>query len=483
MMALLRELWPPITLAVGVAISLAAATHAVLYKRDPRAAIGWVGVILLFPFAGTGLYLLLGINRIQRRAAHLRRHAHATPALKRTIVRSPHALQTMLPGRTRHLAMLDRIVTTITHSPLLAGNACSPLENGDQAYPAMLAAIAEARTSISLSTYIFGNDAAGLPFVDALAGAARRGVAVRVLIDAVGARYTRPTVRGPLRRAGVTTALFMPTITPWHAPYFNLRNHRKLLVIDGHTGFTGGINIRENNLVQRAQADTVQDVHFMLRGPVVAHLQDAFADDWRFTTGEDLSGPCWFPALDTAGPVIARGICDGPDEDFDRMAKTLLGALACAHRSIRIATPYFLPNPTLISALNTAAMRGVSVDILIPRVNNLRTVGWAMAAQLWQVLEWDCRVWLSPPPFDHTKLLLVDDEWSLIGSANWDPRSLRLNFEFNVECYCPHLAATLRQLFERKRAKAERVRLHDMDSRSLPVRIRDGVARLFTPYL
>lgn len=483
MIELLRSIGTHVAVALLFLFSLAAATHAILYKRDHRSAAGWVGVILLFPFAGTLLYLLLGVNRIQRRAAYLRRQSHLPPGLARAAIASPHALQSFLPERARHLAMLDRIVTTITKTPLLAGNSCTPLINGDNAYPAMLDAIARAETSIALSTYIFGNDAVGLQFVEALAAAVKRGVAVRVLVDAVGARYTRPTIRAPLRRAGVPVAFFMPTITPWRAPYFNLRNHRKLLVIDGHTGFTGGMNIRANNLVSRQQPDAVQDLHFLVRGPVVAHLQNTFAEDWYFTTGEDLSGPRWFPELHPDGPVIARGISDGPDEDFGHMAKTLLGALACAHHSVRIITPYFLPDAALISALNTAAMRGVSVEIIIPRVNNLRTVGWAMAAQLWQVLEWNCQVWQSPPPFDHTKLMLVDDEWSLIGSANWDPRSLRLNFEFNVECYCPHLAAELRHLFATKRAAAERVRLEDVDARPLPVRFRDGVARLFTPYL
>lgn len=479
----LWQIWPHLTVALSTLFSLCAAAHAVLYKRDPRSAVGWVGVILLFPIAGPLLYFLLGINRIQRRAAHLRRKIFSPAALQRAALPSPHALKAFLPSTARHLLALDQIVTTITGTPLLAGNACVPLVNGDQAYPAMLDAISHAQFSISLSTYILGNDDVGRAFVDALAAAVRRGVAVRVLVDAVGARYSHPTIRGPLRRAGIPHAFFIPTLTPWRAPYFNLRNHRKLLIIDGSLGFTGGMNIRANNLVSRGRPDAVQDLHFLIRGPVVAHLQETFAEDWLFSTGEDLSGPLWFPQLSPAGSVIARGIPDGPDEDFGHIARTLHGAVTCAQHSIRILTPYFLPDNALISALNTAALRGVSVDIILPRVNNLRWVGWAMMAHLWQVLEWGCRVWLSPPPFDHSKLLLVDDQWCLFGSANWDPRSLRLNFEFNVEAYCPQLAATLRQLFEAKHTTAQQIRLEDVDARPLPIRLRDGIARLFTPYL
>src|SRR4029434_8434242 len=151
-------------------------------------------------------------------------------------------------------------------------------------------------------------------------------------------------------------------------------------------------------------------------------------DDWRFTTGEALRGDAWFPVIQEAGDILARGLSAGPDEDFDRLRWTLLGALSVARSSVRIATPYFLPEPSLIAALNVAAMRGVQVDILLPSKSNLPFVHSASRALWWQVLEHGCRIWLSPPPFDHSKLLLLDDVWSLVGSANWDPRSLRLNF-------------------------------------------------------
>src|SRR5262249_52682048 len=159
------------------------------------------------------------------------------------------------------------------------------------------------------------------------------------------------------------------------------------------------------------------------------------ADDWAFTTGEVLRGERWFPRLEPAGEALARGIADGPDEDFERLRLTLLGAITCARSSVAIVTPYFLPDAALITTLNVAAMRGVEVDILVPAEGNLRVVQWAATAQLWQVLQRGCRVWLTPPPFDHTKLTVVDGTWVLLGSSNWDPRSLRLNFEFAPGCY------------------------------------------------
>jgi cardiolipin synthase len=181
--------------------------------------------------------------------------------------------------------------------------------------------------------------------------------------------------------------------------------------------------------------------------------------------------------------VTARGLSDGPDEDFDKTRYTRLGALACARESVRIVTPYFLPDAGLITELCVTAMRGVRVEIVVPAVNNLVLVQWASTAQLWQVLERGCVVYRTAPPFDHTKLMLVDGAWALIGSSNWDPRSLRLNFEFDVECYSPPLIARLDALVERKLARAEPITLAELDGRSLPIKLRDGVARLASPYL
>jgi len=263
----------------------------------------------------------------------------------------------------------------------------------------------------------------------------------------------------------------------------NLRTHRKILVADGQVGFTGGMNIRAGHWLERQPRNPVQDIHFRMRGPVVTQLQEVFADDWLFTTGESLRGDSWFPKPEIAGQVLARGVPDGPDEDFEKLRWTLLGALSIARRSVRIVTPYFLPDPAIISALNLAAMRGVEVDIIPPSRTNLPFVRWASRSMWWQVLEHGCRIWLSPPPFDHSKLMLVDGCWVLFGSANWDARSLRLNFEFNVECYDEALSRRLEGLVEVKRKAARLVTLQEVDSRPLSGRLRDGIARLLAPYI
>ncbi len=474
----LERLWPHMAAALVLAIDAWAAAHAILYKRDPRSATTWIGLILLFPIVGAALYLLLGINRIQRRAVLLRTRAGLEPRARDASLVAPR-----LGTGLEETGALASAVQRVTGAPLLDGNRVQPLRNGDEAYPAMLEAIAKAGHSLALSSYIFSNDRIGLAFADALGAAARRGVEVRVLVDDVGARYSLPTIFGALARRGVRAAAFIPTFFHWRMPYINLRNHRKLLVADGHAGFTGGINIRDNNVLAQPGRDSVQDLHFRIDGPVVRQFQQAFAEDWCFATGERLAGERWFPDLAAAGNVLARGIADGPDEDQDKLRCTLLAALACARRRVRIVTPYFLPDQSLVSALNTCALRGLEVDIVIPMRSNLRTVGWACQAQLWQVLGRGCRVWRTPPPFDHAKIMLVDDVWSLVGSGNWDARSLRLNFEFNLECYDPRLAADLNARVDEKISGAREATLAELDARPLPTRLRDGAARLFWPYL
>jgi cardiolipin synthase len=310
-------------------------------------------------------------------------------------------------------------------------------------------------------------------------------VEVRVLIDAAGTRYSWPPITRKLRRARLRHARFLPAslLTPWRVATINLRNHRKLLIIDGTTAFTGGMNIRHGNVLADRPKSPVQDLSFRVEGPLVTELQEAFANDWAFATREILVGESWFPELQDMGDVVARVIMDGPDADFEKLRQTLLAALAEAQSSVKILTPYFLPDPTLISAITLASLRGVAVDIILPAKNNLPFVHWASRAQWWQIMEHGCHVWLTPPPFDHSKLMIVDGHWVLLGSANWDARSLRLNFELNVECYGREFAREMERVVAQKLMNAREVTLAEVEGRSLPQKLLDAAARLLSPYL
>ncbi|MBX3744963.1 MAG: PLDc N-terminal domain-containing protein [Verrucomicrobiae bacterium] len=475
--------WEYGVLAVGLILAIWASGHALAYKRDPRAATLWIGLVWLLPVVGALLYSILGVNRIRRWAVSLRADMQRVAAEEPTARCRAEQLTELLGDGREHLEDLARTVDRVASRPLVRGNRVEPLIDGDEAFPFLLEAIRGAQRSIAVCTYIFDADAVGLELARELGEAVRRGVEVRVLIDATGVRYSWPPILGTLRREGVRHARFLRLFPIRRVLSMNLRNHRKIVVVDGRVGFTGGMNLRMGHWLGRRPRRPVRDVHFRLEGPVVAHLQEAFAEDWQFTTGEALRGETWFPALPERGPVAARGIADGPDEDLDQMRWVLLAALSAAKESVRIVTPYFLPEAALIAALNVAAMRGVRVDIVLPSRSNLPVVHGASRAHWWQVLEHGCRIWLSPPPFDHTKLMVVDGAWAMFGSANWDPRSLRLNFEFNVESYDTALAGRLEAVVEEKRARAREVTLAEVDGRSMGVRLWDGVARLFTPFL
>ncbi len=474
----LDQFWPHIAAGFYALACLMATCHTLLHKRDTRAAIIWISIIWTLPALGPLLYLVLGVNRIRRRAIKLGVHK----TFSRPV---PENLGEPEPAGAEHLRHIARVVNRIATQSLTAGNHLEPLIAGDAAFPAMLAAIEAAQKSITLCSYIFDNDPSGKKFVAALERAVKRGVAVRVLVDSAGTRYSWPPITWKLRHAKVPYARFLPTslLTPWRVATINLRNHRKSLVVDGTTAFTGGMNIRHGNVLADHPRHPVQDLHFCVTGPVVSELQEAFANDWAFTTDEILDGEIWFPEVPETGEVIARVITDGPDADFEKARWTLLAALAEAQTCVKILTPYFLPDNALITALNLASLRGVRVDILLPAKNNLPFVHWASCSMWWQILEHGCHLWLTRAPFDHSKLMIVDGHWVLLGSANWDTRSLRLNFELNVEAYGRAFATEMEQIFAKKISTAREVTLAEMDGRSLLIKLRDSIARLFSPYL
>lgn len=460
------------TIALGL-VSAVAVGHILLHKRDPRAALGWIVACVAFPGLGAAAYWILGVNRIRTRG---RRWRHR-------FQRQAAASAPAVPAVPGEFATLRRIADAVTLRPLVPHNRVTPLHDGEEAFPAMLAAVGAARRSVVLSTYIFESNATGMQFVDALAGAAERGADVKVLVDAVGERYSRPPITRLLRRRGVRAARFLPPALDVPPVHLNLRNHRKILVVDGAVGFTGGMNIGDRHLASRASNPRrVVDLHFRVEGPMVAQMEEVFLVDWAFTTGED-SAPAAPDGTAPAGSALCRGVAAGPNEDFEKLTWMILGALSAARETVRIMTPYFIPGRDMISALVAAALRGVRVEILLPGRNNLPFVDWACRAHLWELLEHGICVGFQPPPFVHTKIFLVDDHYALVGSANMDPRSLRLNFEYNLEVYDREFAAALSRDFDAAKSAARPYTIEDDRRRGLLVRLRDGAARLLSPYL
>jgi len=449
-------------------IATAAALHALLYKREPSAAFGWIAVCLLFPLIGPVLYYMLGVNRIRIRARALR--AEQPPL-------TPGANEPPVPLEFAPQALISEAVTGLA---LTGGNTVEVLRDGEEAYPVMLEAIKGAQHTVFLSTYIFESNRTGLRFAKALGAAVARGVDVRVLLDGAGEWYSVPRIRHRLREAGVRVGRFLPPRLLPPSLLLNLRNHRKILVVDGAEAFTGGMNIGDRHLAH-ATSGGIRDMHFRLTGPVVAQIEAVFFDDWRFATGDRRYPQHPVPA--ESGGALCRTIIQGPSEDLSRLTMVLVGAIAAARRDVVIVTPYFLPSRELISALQSAAIRGLRVDVVLPAINNLPFMHWATRNMLWELLKWGVHVHYRQGPFTHTKLFVVDGHYAQIGSANMDPRSLRLNFELVVEVYETELATTLAEEAQAMIADSREADLTELDGRSMGAKIRDAVCWLFTPYL
>ncbi|MGB5347446.1 MAG: phospholipase D-like domain-containing protein [Woeseia sp.] len=447
--------------------------HALLYKRDPRAAMGWIMACIFIPYAGPIAYYLFGINRVRTRGRDLkRRFLH---------VDSEVGTRSAKASQRGELGIRD-IGWRISGRSLTAGNAVKPLYNGDQAYPAMLEAIGNATRRVYLATYILLLDAVGEQFATALQAASERGVDVRVLIDGFGELYAFRRVTRTLRQRGIKVARFLPPRLFPPSINVNLRNHRKLLIIDDVLAFAGGMNIGMNHVSSKTGSREVSDVHFELRGPVISELAGVFRSDWHFATGNADAVSAESPAAPD-GDMHCRVLPDGPDDELDVLSGTIKAAISSARETLDIMTPYFLPSQDLIGTLESAALRGVLVRLVLPARNNLPYMNWANRNVLADLLRWDIEAFYQPGPFCHAKLLCIDGNYSLIGSANLDARSLRLNFELGIEVFSDSFNAELKSYFNRVIAGSRRIELSELTQRSTATRIRDAAAALMSPYM
>jgi cardiolipin synthase A/B len=455
--------------AIGFVAAAFASLHAVLNKRRPQSAFGWIAVCLALPLAGPLLYYFFGINRVQTRARKLlTRH----PELE-----CPTEYVGTPPPQ---LVPLARLGSAVSGWPLTAGNRIELLHEASAIFDAMIGAIEAARDYVYFSTYIFDGGPLGHRFAAALIAAAERGADVRVLLDGIGEWYSWPRAGKLFKGSRVRFARFLPPRLWPPTIRVNLRNHRKILAVDGQVAFTGGINVRDRYLDGLAH-ERIVDSHFRIAGPVVTQIETIYLRDWQFATGDSSSALRRLPH--PSGGALCRAVADGPDAAFDRLTTLITGAIGSARQRVAIMTPYFVPPRELIAPLQAAALAGVDVAVILPARNNLPYVHRATRHMLWELLQRGVHVYYQPPPFVHSKLFYVDDYYAQIGSANFDARSLRLNFELNVEVFDRDTVTELSRHFEAIRATSTVVTLAEVDSRPVHTKAIDGLAWLFSPYL
>ena len=466
------DIWQTAIALLATAAGVTCATHALLRKREPRAALGWLAICLLVPVVGAILYVMFGINRVHARARRLQQQDRHLP--------KPDYHPSHVAAVGDDLTPLAQLSGSLQHWPLTKGNSVRPLPSGDTAYPAMLAAIRGARERVFLSSYIFDP---GLGFVSALEDARARGVDVRVIVDGLGEWYSWPHIGRQLKQRGIPVQRFNPPSLIPPSLQINLRNHRKILAIDGTIAFAGGMNIAHRHVAPDSdESPAVIDVHFRFDGPVAGQLEQVFLEDWERVTGQEAPAAPRVATSDS-GTAVCRALTDGPGEDMDKLTMVLTGAISLARREVLVMTPYFLPPREMLGAFVGAALRGVDVSIILPGTNNLAPVHWATQRMLWELLRYDVRVFYQPGPFVHSKLFVVDGAYAQVGSSNLDPRSLRLNFELAVEIFDAQCAGALAEECRKARHASQEVTLTALDARPLPVRLRNSLAWLLSPYL
>lgn len=465
-------LWfiPPIHIMMAVLAS----GHALLNKADSRGAFGWIALCIILPLAGPILYLIFGINRVNSAA---RRH-YITKLDK-------DSTDTITEPEGTDFRPLSMVGENIVKKGLSSCDEVLALENGETIYPAMLEAINNATQYVLLCTYIFDRDDTGQQFIDALVAAKNRGLEVKVIVDGMGEWMSLRRIGTILQRHEIEFARFNPITLLPPSLNLNLRSHRKMLIVDDLYAFTGGANIGNRHLALREDnAHRVLDIHFRMQGRIVDELEWAFRRDWYYCTGTRDVNPYMHSNPNRSKALIwSRLVLDGPNKSLDRLNDLMLGVISSARVRVWIMTPYFLPTQDLIGALIAAHLRGVDVQILLPGENNIKPAHWASRNILRLILETDLYIAYQRSPFIHSKILLVDDKYSLIGSANMDPRSLRLNYELGVELFSTKTNQQLSEYFLRRRANATQVTKEEIANRSLPVRLRDAFAWLFSPYL
>ncbi len=490
LLSFLADHWHTLLSAVIVLQAGSVALAVLSERREPAATIAWLMTVTFLPLVGIVAYYALARTRF-------RRQFRARAAVNR------QADEVLTMYLEQHLADFDESVLRSVRPPQQAlielgansaqfrgaghpfpGNNVRLFFDADAKYESLKEAIRSAQSHIHLGYYIFNADGTGTEIRNLLAERAAAGVEVRVLVDGVGSlRACRSGFFQPLARAGGEVAVFQPPRFGRIIARVNFRNHRKIAVVDGALGFVGGMNIGDEYRGLDPDTGRWRDAHLRIQGPVVAALQQIFLTDWMFTTGRQTADATYFPDIDHGGEALVQIVASGPDCRWPTIQQLYLQALTAAEEEILIATPYFVPDRSMVTALQTAALRGVDVRVMLPRKSNVRIVTSAARSYYEELLEAGVRIFELTDGFLHSKTLAVDRRYGSVGSANMDVRSFLLNFEVSAFVYNEAFARALREQFEADITVCEEINLDRFRRRPRIVKLAQSVAQLLSGIL
>ncbi len=460
--------------------------HILRRPREPRGMLAWILALLLVPYVSLVLYLLMGYVPIERKVKRRRkRRSQIASTLKRQTEDAVASFDVRdVPDLDPAQRAVVRLATRLSDSAVTRGNDVTIYNDAEATFLAMSLAIEAAQSHIHMQYYIFAADETGHAVRDLLARKAREGVEVRLLLDAVGCwKLPGSFVRG-MKRQGIRVAFFLPWGITNRRLHVNCRNHRKSVVIDGRAGFCGSQNIGDEYLGRRKRFGPWRDTHLRIKGPAVTQLQEIFVEDWHFAAGEDLTADDrFFPDPAPAGSQMVQIIASGPDQRAGVLHQLLYGALSDARQSVSLITPYFVPDRAMLLALESAAYRGVKVRLLIPSRSDHRIVLWAARSYYSELLDSGIEIYEYDEGMLHSKVAVIDRRWAMVGSANMDERSFRINFELTSLLYDPGLAQELVADFDSLRDYARRVTRESIGGWTYPQQLLAGASRLATPLL
>ena len=441
----------------------------VMQRSEPVATLGWLMALAFLPYVGFLVYYILGPQRIQR-SGRRRDASHKAVGARGQSNAGDNA------------GALDRMAQAMTGFPQTTASRVDLLIDGGATYDALVTAIESAQRHVHVEYYIYAGDRTGTRIRDALIERAKAGVKVRMLLDGVGSKLARKFVL-PLHDAGVELAFFHPVrwwTMPFSRPTLNMRSHRKIVVCDGKIGFTGGINVTDDEN-ESLNPQAFHDLHLRVEGDAVRWLQVAWLEDWHYATEKTVTDDALF-AEPAPGSIGAQVIPAGPDNEWEPIHRMQVEAIHRAERRVWLATPYFVPSRAALFALEGAAMRGLDVRVLVPKRSDSRLVTAAARSYFDKMLKAGVRVYEVGPRMLHSKVLLVDDELAMVGTSNFDTRSFSLNFEI-VMLFCDRgVAKKLEASLAADMGAAGEV---TTESRKPPFlsRLSEATARLFSPIL
>jgi cardiolipin synthase len=450
--------------------------------REPRAMQAWILALIFIPVVGLLLFLLIGEPRLHRtRRRRRKRRLRLMKAIRRRAETRGGTRRNVALSDNPAITAFMKLASRIGGRPPTRGNDVVVHHDAERMFLELSLAIQSARSHVHMEYYIFQPDETGRAIRDLLVAKAREGVKCRLLLDFVGCWKLFDSFLRPMRDAGVEVVFFMPVVPLRGRWRVNFRNHRKIVVIDGKIGFTGSQNIGDEYAGRKPVE--WRDTHVQLKGPAVHHLQEIFIEDWYFASKRQIAYDLqtYFPLPESSGDHLVQVIPSGPDREASILHMLLLGAIGAARQSLSIATPYFVPDQAMIISLQSAAYRGVRVRLLIPSQNDHKIVLWAGRSFYNEIRRAGIEVYEYDHAMLHSKVILVDDVCALVGSANFDERSLRLNFELSMVLYEPQLAGSLFADFEALRVKAKLMRVRTKVGVTESLKL--GLARLISPLL